>query len=316
MARLITRKEAARLLDVSPQTVSNWVESGILICRDMGSNRKTMLIDRESIDRLLVSMEELAGMEWNIIERKEELRKEAAVMDEMIRDAVSARVQFEADVPQGVLRQVLEAMLNVALEKSVINDRRREIVDMIASGRGMAGVAENFGLTTERIRQLFCNTMTRLGEMANWDGEYRLYKMTQEENRRLESVLREQEKRIEELERQLGIEKHRGADGTSFLEGYTNGQLVEVLGRRLAGEGISVRALNGLRWLNIETVGQLVVCNREDLLKIRNFGKKSLSDLDDYLDGLGLSFGMDAEMLRTAEAECVIEDMENGNGKE
>jgi DNA-directed RNA polymerase subunit alpha len=40
-------------------------------------------------------------------------------------------------------------------------------------------------------------------------------------------------------------------------------------------------------------LGDLVTYNRNDLLKFRNFGKKSLTELDDLLDNMGLNFGMD-----------------------
>ncbi|EFN91500.1 DNA-directed RNA polymerase subunit alpha [Prevotella amnii] len=56
---------------------------------------------------------------------------------------------------------------------------------------------------------------------------------------------------------------------------------------------LSVRALNCLKAADVETLGDLVQYNKTDLLKFRNFGKKSLSELDDLLEGLNLSFGTD-----------------------
>jgi DNA-directed RNA polymerase subunit alpha len=56
---------------------------------------------------------------------------------------------------------------------------------------------------------------------------------------------------------------------------------------------LSVRALNCLKAADVETLGELVVFNKNDLLKFRNFGKKSLTELDQLLDNLSLSFGMD-----------------------
>ena len=43
----------------------------------------------------------------------------------------------------------------------------------------------------------------------------------------------------------------------------------------------------------METLGELVVFNKNDLLKFRNFGRKSLTELDNLLESLNLSFGMD-----------------------
>ena len=56
---------------------------------------------------------------------------------------------------------------------------------------------------------------------------------------------------------------------------------------------LSVRALNCLKAADVETLGDLVQYNKTDLLKFRNFGKKSLSELDDLVESLNLSFGTD-----------------------
>ena len=56
---------------------------------------------------------------------------------------------------------------------------------------------------------------------------------------------------------------------------------------------LSVRALNCLKAADVETLGDLVQYNKTELLKFRNFGKKSLSELDDLLESLNLTFGTD-----------------------
>ncbi|MDE7495219.1 MAG: DNA-directed RNA polymerase subunit alpha [Muribaculaceae bacterium] len=67
----------------------------------------------------------------------------------------------------------------------------------------------------------------------------------------------------------------------------------QLLKSRLVDQGLSVRALNCLKSAEVETLGELVVLNKNDLLKFRNFGKKSLTELDVLLANLNLSFGMD-----------------------
>jgi DNA-directed RNA polymerase subunit alpha len=67
----------------------------------------------------------------------------------------------------------------------------------------------------------------------------------------------------------------------------------QLLKSKLVDMDLSVRALNCLKAADVETLGELVVFNKTDLLKFRNFGKKSLTELDDLLDNLNLSFGMD-----------------------
>ena len=65
----------------------------------------------------------------------------------------------------------------------------------------------------------------------------------------------------------------------------------QLLKTKLVDMNLSVRALNCLKAADVETLGDLVQYNKTDLLKFRNFGKKSLSELDDLLESLNLSFG-------------------------
>jgi DNA-directed RNA polymerase subunit alpha len=67
----------------------------------------------------------------------------------------------------------------------------------------------------------------------------------------------------------------------------------QLLKTKLVDMNLSVRALNCLKAADVETLGDLVQFNKTDLLKFRNFGKKSLSELDDLLESLNLSFGTD-----------------------
>ena len=67
----------------------------------------------------------------------------------------------------------------------------------------------------------------------------------------------------------------------------------QLLKTKLVDMDLSVRALNCLKSAEVETLGELVVFNKNDLLKFRNFGKKSLTELDELLANLNLSFGMD-----------------------
>ena len=67
----------------------------------------------------------------------------------------------------------------------------------------------------------------------------------------------------------------------------------QLLKTKLVDMDLSVRALNCLKAADVETLGDLVQFNKTDLLKFRNFGKKSLTELDDLLESLNLTFGPD-----------------------
>jgi DNA-directed RNA polymerase subunit alpha len=72
----------------------------------------------------------------------------------------------------------------------------------------------------------------------------------------------------------------------------------QLLKTKLVDMDLSVRALNCLKAADVETLGDLVSYNKNDLLKFRNFGKKSLTELEDLVDSKGLSFGMNVSKYK------------------
>ena len=72
----------------------------------------------------------------------------------------------------------------------------------------------------------------------------------------------------------------------------------QLLKSKLSDMNLSVRALNCLKAADVETLGELVRFNKNDLLKFRNFGKKSLTELDELLENLNLTFGMDVSKYK------------------
>jgi DNA-directed RNA polymerase subunit alpha len=72
----------------------------------------------------------------------------------------------------------------------------------------------------------------------------------------------------------------------------------KILKTSLADLDLSVRAYNCLKAAEIRTLGELVSYNIDDLLKFRNFGKKSLTELEEFVREKGLTFGMDTSKYK------------------
>lgn len=88
----------------------------------------------------------------------------------------------------------------------------------------------------------------------------------------------------------ISLESEEKSETEEFDE--TSLHMRQLLKTKLVDMDLSVRALNCLKAADIETLGDLVSFNKNDLLKFRNFGKKSLTELEDLVDNKGLSFGM------------------------
>jgi len=85
------------------------------------------------------------------------------------------------------------------------------------------------------------------------------------------------------------------ADEITQIETYDEESLHmrQLLKTKLVDMDLSVRALNCLKAAEVDTLGDLVSFNKNDLMKFRNFGKKSLTELEELVINKGLSFGMD-----------------------
>ena len=69
-------------------------------------------------------------------------------------------------------------------------------------------------------------------------------------------------------------------------------QMNEVLNRSVEELELSVRSYNCLKNANIQTIGDLVQKTEAEMLRTKNFGRKSLNEIKEILGGLGLTFGM------------------------
>ena len=84
-------------------------------------------------------------------------------------------------------------------------------------------------------------------------------------------------------------------------------KMKELLGRNVDELELSVRSSNCLKAANIKTLGELVCNSESEMLKYRNFGRKSLREIADILDGMGLGLGMDVSAFLDSEDENLEE---------
>jgi DNA-directed RNA polymerase subunit alpha len=89
----------------------------------------------------------------------------------------------------------------------------------------------------------------------------------------------------------ISIDDDISSDADSYDEESLH--MRQLLKTKLVDLDLSVRALNCLKAADVETLGELVQYNKSDLMKFRNFGKKSMTELEKLVDKKGLTFGMD-----------------------
>lgn len=329
---MISRQEAAEILRVDPQTVSNWCEKGVLRAKQIG---KWMMVDGDTITALFDSLEDLAASKKAIGQLQEENYRR-------MRELRRIRDDWELDVAtvNGLekpsrIRRMIETMIDsVSIE--IMSDRERNVLKYYFDGSEFEAIGEEFGITRERTRQIIEKAMRKLGSLEPYgDVVAERDRLTGELDVLKESCKR-QDAEISDLRKKLAMdvdERTKAADAGGFSGlSESDKRMIDLLNTKIVDLGISVRALNclrafGGRWEHgryvdddkINTFADLVTKNKTDLLKMRNFGKKSLTELDDLLEslskkyGVELTFGMDVSPYYERYKQSIIENMD-GNG--
>lgn len=275
MARMISRQEAAELLDCNVQTVTNWVERGLLKGHTIG---RALMVDRESIEQYFDDLKELGGMARQIADMKKEYQSIIRSYKEVLNEArgsfitpVRAREAFRAN-----------QMALLSLCEGYLRKREREAFSGIIRDENLDYLSASMGLTRERIIQIAILAANKLSNIKELKQIHERNVALEAENEQLRKMLSESDKRLKEY------------GGISKLA-------VTLFDKQLSEFNLSVRTLNGLRGKNCHTIADLVKLDREELVKARNLGKKSIMEIDEFVSSLGLHWRMDPDLMTSEE---------------
>lgn len=301
MARLLSRDEAALLLDVTPQTISNWVEKGVLKGHFVD---RLLKIDKETIEKYFDTLSDLAFIEKRVFAAKRDLQLAEKELEKNLDDTRSAIHLLGKGVPAHILNEIFSAIIEASGD-DVLKEREKTILTMLLEGKDVEFVAEEYGLTRSRIMQIVSHAVRKLATVKNFSELRREYKQLVFDNTNFQNVIEALQNRVKKLERINNIDTAPVSE-YDYLLGDKGGTFTAMMNTPVYDLGISVRSLNCLKGADVDTLYDLVKCNKTDLMKFRNFGKKSLTELEDMLDGLHLHFGMDVDAIIAADSEKMI----------
>ena len=301
MARLISRDEAAMLLDVTPQTISNWVEKGILKYHQVDHQLK---IDKATIEKYFDTLSDLAFIEKRVFAARRDLLLAEKELEKNLDDTRSAIHLLGKGVPAYLINEIFSAIIEASGD-DVLKERERNILTMLLEGKDVVDVAEDYGLTRSRIMQIASHAVRKLATVKTFSELRKECKQLVFENKNFPIVVQSFQNRIKELERLNDIEDVPVSE-YDYLLGDKGGTFTALMDTKVIDLNITVRSLNCLKAADIETLGDLIKYNKTDLLKFRNFGKKSMTELDDLLDSMNLHFGMDVDAIIAADTEKMM----------
>ena len=301
MARLLSRDEAALLLDVTPQTISNWVEKGVLKGHFVD---RLLKIDKATIEKYFDTLSDLAFIEKRIFAAKRDLQLAEKELEKNLDDTRSAIHLLGKGVPAHLLNEIFSAIIEASGD-DVLKEREKTILTMLLEGKDVEFVAEEYGLTRSRIMQIVSKSVRKLATVKTFSELRREYKQLVFDNANFQNVIEALQNRIKKLERINNIDTAPVSE-YDYLLGDKGGTFTAMMNTPVYDLEISVRSLNCLKGADVNTLYDLVKCNKTDLMKFRNFGKKSLTELEDLLESLHLHFGMDVDAIIAADSEKMI----------
>lgn len=293
--------EAAKFVGVTSMTIRNLCKAGTLRYMKRGvffypstNSVKAYKETLKDVHEISTDIEELRN---KLFHERQELRDELEQMREQYRERMANIDMFPRRIE--AIKELLRSVL-IGISRYVdfvdceLSRREYDILWDALQGKTFEQVGDKFHISKERVRQLWERGVHKIARLrGNFDElNYKICEMREE--------LKKKDEEITILKMKLSGEY---VDCIKYSTDAINKSKILSL-NILNDPSVSVRVKNCLKayfdlpWGTeaIITVRDIVGCDRISLLKERNFGKKSLTELDEYLESYGLHFGMDVSM--------------------
>ena len=285
MARLVTRQEAARLLNVSTQTVSNWIEKGYIKAHMLDNH---LLVDRETIEQHFDSLQDLAHLEKTVKEKTEYLRKEDFNLEFEINDLLEARDRLKDERLYGVYRWIAEYATRSA--DGMFTEQQQKIFHRMMDNGSADYIGKELGLSRSRVVDTFFNCLRKIAKVIDLAKTQEKWDEMEQENKRLKL-------QNASLIQQLNEYKANMAAQTATPSIPENEAKIKLLGSNFEEFAFSVRATNVLRGLGCVTMADVACLKKADLMNAKLCGKKTVEDIEKLLADHGLSLGSKLQLL-------------------
>lgn len=264
----MTRNDAAAFLGVDPQTITNWVNKGLLGGYNDKSSKR-FWVNADDVKKYSEKYKMLSVSEDLLDREQKELlaseRKVNAKIQMLMHDALNIS-SFSYEKIGSSLCTLLELTSQGGM-------REKKIMQAFFNGDRISNIAEEFELSRERVRQIVIKAVRKFNyaieELADLKQENNSLK-EEIKNVKMQLIMQEGEK--EELSEDVPP---------------------SVFSIRLVSCNLPVRVLNVTKTAGIDTIGDLVQYSKFEMFKFRNFGKRSLMQLDEFIHEMGLEWGMD-----------------------
>lgn len=290
--KFITASQAAEMCGVTTMTIRNLCKAGVLSYR-MQSH---MFCPKEAdVKKYAKSIFEVHKAHVNIKDYSERIWKEERELSDKLHEMQTKyreRMLRLEMFPKRIeaIKETLCAVLNAVskympYEGSIVTERDIRMCWSALQGKSFEEIGKEHGLTEKSARQAWYKALRKFVYTRS------IFRHLEEQNDKLREKINKQLDEIEHLKAQL--------EGREYIETDEERRMNDLLNTSIDDLDLSKRSLNCLQCAGIWTMRDLCQYHRADLLKFRNFGKRSLTELDELLDNNGLYFGMDLSKYGT-----------------
>ena len=304
MGKLVSIVETARRFGVTEQTVRNWITGGYIKVKKIGNAR---YIDEDTVNALQDTAKDIMRQKDKLEKLRSEIQHEREMLHYDYSEEATRRRYMNVMIGAALKSQFFGTVLHILQAHChCMNEREASILRKYLDGNTLEEISYTFGLSRERIRQIVERTIRKSGDIELIDKALSETEKVKAENIELRGL-------VENLKEQLM--KYEQKEKPSEEAVIINDKMCELFSMRLVDCNLSVRALNCLksgryeyRYVpqsskrvqkeivpSCETVGDLCKLTKTQFLMLRNAGKKTLVELDDFLTSLGLQWGMDVD---------------------
>ena len=261
---LIKLNEAAKLIGVNRQTLINWNKDGYLRFHYIGRGKKSpALIDENTINAISDTAQEIeyakSALQKELLAINTEYKKERTILSDIRREVFLVKKVGHSPF----VKEFFQKIPFMLYSTGIINKRDWDIMRRIVAGEDIGFIANEYNLSRTTVILAFyrgcrkAEMLPKITELSDTVNELR-------------KTLREKDELLREFSKKHDV------------------RTIELYATPLNKIGFTQRTLNCLKAAEIETIGDLVEWRKIDLLKFRNFGKKSLQELNDFLESKNL----------------------------
>lgn len=276
MGKLVNFKDTAERLGVTEQTLRNWHEKGIIRVKSIG---KARYIDESTINALQDTADDIARSEKKLEVLRDERHQQLDIYrSDKMRDRY-AKVLCGSTRGYEIKKSFFAAMLHLEYAIGILKEKEMVVLLAFMNGASLEEIAKDYGCSRERIRQLVEKAIHKSSELTKIEGMIADARRATTENASLRRMLLSQKKDTEEV------------------QSSRQQELCRLFSLSVRDCELSVRAIGCLMIDGRKTLGDVCRMKKTDLLSIRNAGKKTLREVEDYLASKGLSWDMDVDRI-------------------